>query len=212
MEKILVYTETDEYKTVRDELLALHAHVRQILYWATGFVIIGMGWYVAQEEPRTIPLWLFTLFLYGVLDISAIAYVVNTIQIYRQGGYLAVFWESHDPEKYRMWHRLNRRGPRGGFLPDAASVIYTTAAIIILVFFLAGVSAHFGRPWEPVGFALVWGLLHIVALSQLSHYLRSQRNQQEIEWRAIKESPERLREIHSRYEMIPAPPPRIIFP
>lgn len=103
MEKIQVFTETDEYTTLRNEMMMLFTHARQMLYWTTGFVVAGMGWYVNQESTHTaIPPWLFTFFLFAILLVSAIAYVVNTNQVYRIGGFLAVFWESHNPEHHRV--------------------------------------------------------------------------------------------------------------
>ena len=115
MKRVFVSTETTEYETLRDELLDLLRHSRQILYWTTGFVVVGMGWSFIQESAHNIPSWLFTVFLYLIVYVSVAAYIVNTQQVYRIGGFLAVFWDSYDPEKLRIWHRLNRGDQREVF-------------------------------------------------------------------------------------------------
>ena len=212
MKKVFVSTESSEYDTLRNEILDLLRHSRQVLYWTIGFVILGMGWYVAQEPAKALPLWLFSLFLFLMVFVSVGAYTVNTQQIYRIGGFLAVFWESRDPETYRFWHRLNRRGPSGGFLPDAATLVYTSLVVTLTAFFIAGSLMGYARPWEPMSFIILLLLSQIVALSQLSRYLRQQRDRYESVWRVIKESPEMMATIHNRYEAEPVPPPRIIFP
>ena len=209
MERVRVWTESDEYVSLRHEALGLFNQSRQILYVITTFVIIAIGWYLTQVNPPNIPLWVFTMFLYGVLNVSAAVYIVNTNQSYRIGGYLAVFWESYDSDTRLAWHRLNRLGPAGGFLPNAATVVYGADMIAVLLFFLVGSQTRFGVPREPVASMLIWGIFQIMISTQLSRYLRYQRDRYEIAWREIKESPADLLRIHGRYETIP---PRIIAP
>lgn len=209
MKNLFVATESDEYVTLRNEMLTLFAHARQMLYWTTGFVIASMGWYIHNESARRLPLWIFATFLFLVLYVSIFAYMVNTIQVYRIGGFLAVFWESHEAEKYRIWHRVNRRGPSGGFLSDVATVVYTGDAIIVLGFFMAGLVTGEAFQWNMFSSVSACGLGTILSFSQLSSYLRLRRDKYEIELRAIKESPEKMRKIHSHYETLPS---RIILP
>ncbi len=210
MKQIFVFTESDEYGTLRNEMLTLFTHARQLLYWTTGFVIAGMGWYVSQESaPKMIPTWLFTLFLFLILAVSGSAYAVNTNQVYRIGGFLAVFWESNNPEHHRIWHRFNRRGPSGGFLPNVATTVYTTDAIIVLLFFTAVTVMDPTRLGSMAIPTLAWGSAEIMLFLQLGLYLRNKRGGYEIAWREIKESPERMAQVHDRYETIPS---RIVLP
>ncbi len=203
MERIRVFTESDEYTTLRNESITLFAHARQLLYWTTGFVVAGIGWYTIHEAARNISLGLFTFFLFSVLLVSATAYVVNANQVYRLGGFLAIFWESYEPEARRIWHRFNRQGPAGAFLPDV-TIIYVANAVIISVFFIAAVVTGQMRQWNPVSSIIIMGLAEIWLFSQLGWYLILERDWYEAEWRAIKESPERIREIHSHYETVPS--------
>ncbi len=57
MERIKVFTESDEYTTLRNEMMTLFAHARQMLYWTTGFVIASMGWWMSQDQKLTVPPW-----------------------------------------------------------------------------------------------------------------------------------------------------------
>ena len=209
MKSVFIATESDEYVTLRNEMLTLLAHARQMLYWTTGFVIASIGWYVGNESARHVPLWIFTSFLFMVLYVSCFAYGVNTSQVYRIGGFLAVFWESHDSEKYRMWHRLNRRGPADGFLPDVAAFIYTTDVVIVLGFFLVGLATGENLRWNTFSIVIPVGLATVSFFSQLGVYLKWQRDEYEREWKAIKESPGKMRAIHRHYETLPS---RIILP
>lgn len=210
MERVRVSTESDEYVSLRQEALGLFAQSRQILYITTAFVIVSIGWYAALTTPPAIPLAVFTIFLYVVLDVSGVAYVVNTNQAYRIGGYLAVFWESHDTEVRLAWHRMNRLDPSGGFLPNAATFVYTVDVGIVLVFFLIGVEARLTKPYHAAFVPVIlMGTIELILASRLGAYLRRQRDQFELAWREIRESPDRLQTIHSRYETIPS---RIIVP
>lgn len=204
MNRFRVWTESDEYISLRQEASILFTQSRQILYITTAFVIVALGWYATLTTSPTIPLWIFTLFLYGVLYVSGIAYVVNTNQAYRIGGYLAVFWESHDPDIHLAWHRLNRLGPPGGFLPNAATVIYTADTLAILSFYLTGIFARLARPTDPLGLAVIAGIIQVLVGLWLGAYLRRRRDSYELAWREIRESPDRLQAIHSRYEAVPS--------
>lgn len=209
MEYIRVSTESDEYVSLRQEALGLFAQSRQILYITTAFVIVGVGWYAALASPPAIPLWIFTLFLLTVLDVSGVTYVVNTNQAYRIGGYLAVFWESYDPSVRLSWHRMNRLGPAGGFLPNAATFVYTVDVLIVLTFLMIGVNARLARPSEPALPIFLYGVGHLIAAMRLGAYLRRRRDEFELAWREIKESSNRQQAIHSWYETIPS---RVVLP
>lgn len=209
MERFRVWTESDEYISLRQEALGLFAQSRQILYITTAFVIVSIGWYAALTVPPSIPLWVFTLFLFIVLEVSGVSYVINTNQAYRIGGYLAVFWESHDSDMHLSWHRMNRLGPAGGFLPNAATFVYAVDVLIVLIFFIIGVDTRLAKPREPLLPVVLIGLGHLILAIRLGAYLRRRRDQFELAWRAIRESPDRLQAIHSRYEAIPS---RIIVP
>lgn len=209
MQRVRVWTESDEYISLRHEALGLFAQSRQILYITTAFVIVSVGWYATLTVPPSIPLWVFTLFLLVVLEVSGVAYVINTNQAYRIGGYIAVFWESFDQNMHLSWHRLNRLGPSGGFLPSAATFVYVVDILIVLTFFIIGVDARLVKPRDPILPIVLIGLGHLILAIRLGAYLRQQRNQFEIAWREIKESPERWAAIHARYETIPT---RILSP
>ena len=209
MKRVSVWTESDEYVSLRQELLGLLSQSRQILYVAAVFVIVAIGWYLAPVIHPAVPLWIFTIFLYGVLDVSAIAYIVNMSQAYRIGGYLAVFWESHNPDMHLFWHRLNRRGPSGGFLSNVAMSVYSGSMVAILSFFITAVFMRMAKPGEPISLVLPFGFVHICVVCFLNPYLRHRRNGFEIEWRRIKDSPDAWRLIHARYE---AEPTRILLP
>ena len=189
--------------------MGLLSQSRQILYVATVFVIVAIGWYLTPATPPAVPLSIFTVFLYGVLDVSVIAYIVNMSQAYRIGGYIAVFWESRDPDMHLFWHRLNRRGPSGGFLSNVAMAVYGGSMVAILSFFITAVFMRMTRPGESISLVLYFAFVHILLVWLLSRYLRRRRNGFEIEWRGIKDSPDAWRLIHARYE---AEPTRIILP
>ncbi|MDP3772376.1 MAG: hypothetical protein Q8Q94_03315 [bacterium] len=210
MERVRVSTESDEYVSLRQEALGLFAQSRQILYITTAFVIVSIGWYAVLTAPPIIPLGAFVCFLYAVLDVSGVAYVVNTNQAYCIGGYLAVFWESHDPDVRLTWHRMNRLGPSGGFLPNAATFVYAVDVGVVLAFFIIGVEARLTRPYS-VMFApvVVVGIIEFVVALRLGAYLRRLRDGFEVEWRRIKESPTQMLRVHGRYEIVTS---RIIVP
>jgi len=210
MERIRVSTESDEYGSLRQEALGLFTQSRQILYITTASVIVSIGWYAVLITPPAIPLSAFVVFLYIVLVVSGVAYVVNTNQAYRIGGYLAVFWESHDPNVRLAWLRMNRLGPSGGFLPNAATFVYTVSVGTVLTFYIIGVEARLSRPYDvmfvPV---VVWGMIEFIIALRFGVYLRRRRDEFETAWREIKESPDKWRVVHERYETIPS---RIIMP
>ena len=209
MKRVSVWTESDEYVSLRQELLGLLSQSRQILYAAAVFVIVAIGWYLTPATPPAVPLSIFTVFLYGVLDVSAIAYIVNMSQAYRIGGYLAVFWESQNPDMHLFWHRLNRQGPAGGFLSNVAMAVYGGSMVATLSFFITATLMRLAKPGEPISLVLPFGFAHISCVWLLSWYLRRRRNGFEIEWRRIKDSPDAWQAIHTRYE---AEPTRIILP
>lgn len=204
MERIRVSTESDEYVSLRQEASILFTQSRQILYITTAFVIISIAWY-AVLTSSTIPLSVFVIFLYVVLDVSGVAYIVNTSQAYRIGGYLAVFWESYDSDVHLAWHRLNRLGPAGGFLPNAATFVYTIDVMIVLAFFIVGIEARFAKPRDvTLAPVILIGVTHIIVALRLGIYLRKRRDEYELAWRKIKESSVEMLRIHSRYENVPS--------
>ena len=194
----------EEYIALRAELLQLLANSRQILYVTAAFMIASFAWFLGQPLPTRIAVSWFAFFLQLVLFLSAVIYSVNTSQVYRIGGFLAVFWESHDPERHLVWHRFNRRGPPGGFLPDAAMLVYvsSTATTVLLIAIVA--VARQIRPFEPATLAAITGIREAVAFSQLNRFLRRQRDRFELEWRMIRGSRERMDQIHDEYETIPS--------
>lgn len=204
----LDYNRAEEYITLRDELLNLQGFTRQILHWTIFLVIVGLGWYLNKLADERIELFAFAAFLYALIFLSVGAYLVYTNQIYRIGSYLAVFWESHDNDRRMQWHRFNRRGPVGGFLPDTAVLIYAGATIIVVgfVFFLTIYQGSSDNLIANI-IVMVMGVGLATEFIRLRDNLRNQRNRYEREWKDIRASQERRNIIHASYETIPIPAP-----
>lgn len=199
----------EEYITLREELLQLLAHTRLILYWTIVLIIAGLAWQVTQQPPFRVPISAFTGFLYLILLVSCLVYVINAGQVHRIGAYIAIFWDSERSDMHLTWHRFNRGGPAGGFSHDSATVVYTFAAFVLLMFFTLSFATQQTTRSEPVLFMILMGISEMMMFSQLSSYLRSRRSRFEEEWRRISEAPELQNDIHDRYEM---PPSRVIAP
>ncbi len=197
----------EEFITLRDEMRDLFTNSRQILYWTTGLVIAAFGWFLTPSEQAKVDVHVFVLFLYLSLFISAFSFAVNMNQIYRIGGYIAVFWDSRDTERGLLWHRFNRRGVVGGYLPDAAALIYTVLAGMITAFFVVFIVVSHGRPMMFSIWVVLFGIAETVGFSQMSRIITTFRDNFEAEWIELKISTERQNEIHNVYE-----PPRLIVP
>lgn len=199
-------TRLEEYATLREEMLSLFAHGRDVLYRTIGLIVIALAWYVIQAETRKlIPPSMFTMFLLAIEILSAITYSSAMDQAYRVGGYIAVFWESDDEERWLMWHRLNRHGPRAGFRPNVDASVYVSLAMTILFFY--GVFIYHGEVGyvAEVALTLSWALFVALFSLFMGRSLRRRRAGYETGWRLIKGSAARQAEIHRRYE---TPPPR----
>lgn len=193
----------EEYIALRAELLQLLANSRQILYVTAAFMVASFAWYLGQPAATRIAISGFAFFLLLVLSLSAAIYTINTNQIYRIGGFLAVFWESRDPDRHLSWHRFNRRGPAGGFLPDAAMLVYLSSTSITVILLVLTALTGQTRPPEPILPVMLLGIAEVLLFSQVSRYLRLRRDRLERDWRGIRGSRERQNEIHDEYETIP---------
>ncbi len=194
----------EEYIALRAELLLLLTTSRQIMYITAAFLVASIAWYLGQPATERISVSAFASFLYLGLLVSGAIYIINTSQVYRIGGFLAVFWESRDPDRRLLWHRFNRRGPTGGFLPDAAMLIYVGSVLAVVSLEVALVLARQTRPLEPVSAVIIVGVGETVMFSQISRYLQRERDRFELEWRRIRGSTERREAIHEEYETIPS--------
>ena len=200
----------EEYIALRAELMLLLMHSRQILYWSIAFVILALGWYAGSQTAKEIHIYVFTTFLLLVLAVSAVNYSINTIQVYRIGGYLGVFWDSSDPDRHLLWQRFNRMGPPGGFLPDAAAVVYTFTSLVVLGFFLVeAVKSPNVSLYTMIMVSLI-NIIFAILFSRLSWWLRNHRNQIEHDWVLIRASEERQQQIHDAYETISPEEMRVI--
>lgn len=198
------YNRAEEYITLRDELLQLQGFARQILYWTVLLIVAGFGWYVSRPSGDRIPAFVLGWFFYLLIFLSAGAYLIYMNQVYRIGSYLAVFWESRDLDRWMKWHRFNRRGPVGGFLPDTAVFVYAGTTAFV-VFFLAFLTIA-DRPQHYVAFnisAMLFGLALAICFPMLRSYLRNQRDRYEREWRVIRGTSAQQVAIHDEYETIP---------
>lgn len=207
------YNRAEEYITLRDELLQLQTFARQILYWTVLLIIGGFGWYVSRPVGERIPPFIFGVFLYALMLLSAGAYLIYINQVYRIGSYLAVFWESRDPDRRLKWHRFNRRGPVGGFLPDTAVFVYSGTAFLVVIFvgFLTVAQRSPYHVTPNVG-VMLSGLALSLLFPLLRDYLRNQRDRYEREWRIIRASSVRQETIHDEYETMPLDDAFIIRP
>lgn len=197
-------TRLEEYGTLREEILSLFAHGRDILYRTIGLVILALGWYAVLPEARKlIPPSLFTSFLLVILVLSALTYSIAMDQAYRVGSYIAVFWESDDPERWLMWHRFNRHGPRGRFRPNVDASVYVFTVLAILFFYGVFVRNGEADPVNAVIVSVSGGSLALSLSLWLGKSLRRRRAGYEIGWRLIKGSPTRQAEIHRHYETPP---------
>ncbi|TSC76773.1 MAG: hypothetical protein G01um101429_1126 [Parcubacteria group bacterium Gr01-1014_29] len=198
------YNRAEEYITLREELLQLQNFARQVLYWTVILVITGLAWYLSKPADERIPPPIFAVSIYVFLWLSYSTYIIHFNQIYRIGGFLAVFWESSDNDRRLKWHRFNRRGPVGGYLPDVALLVYALTTMMVVVFI-----GYFTFIQAPQQFAVANGVLMVMGFgfvtvfTELTQYLRIQRDRYEREWRLIRASQERQGEIHDSYETIP---------
>ena len=195
-------TRLEEYLSLRQEMLSLFLHGRDVLYWTIGFVILALGWYAAQSEVRKLIVpYVFTLFLLGVLILSAITYSVAMGQAYRIGSYIAVFWESGDLDRWLRWHRFNRHGPVGGFLANSGVSVYVSASLFVMFFF--GVFVYAGE--VPITFVVSVSVLGLAAVRGFPYFvgtrLRDRRMDFEQGWRLIAGSPARQAQIHALYDV-----------
>ncbi len=197
-------TRLEEYATLREEMLSLFLHGRDILYRTIGLIIIALGGYAIQPEMRRlIPPAFFASFLIAVLFLSAITYSIAMDQAYRVGGYIAVFLESDDPERWLKWHRFNRHGPRGRFRPNVDALVYMSMAFVILFFF--GMFIYNGevRSYSMISIPIFCaGFVAFFSFS-MRKGLRNRRVEYENEWRLIRGSPARQAQIHQHYETMP---------
>lgn len=173
----LDYNRAEEYITLRDELLNLQGFTRQILHWTIFLVIVGLAWYLNKPEEGRITLYAFVLSLYFLIGLSVGVYLVYTNQIYRIGSYLAVFWESGDNGRRMQWHRFNRRGPIGGFLPDTAVLIYAGVMVLVVgfIFFLTLGERSIDEIIRNSS-VMVIGIIGATVLTRLRDHLKNQRN------------------------------------
>lgn len=197
-------TRLEEYATLREEMLTLFAHGRDVLYRTVGLIIIAIGLYAAQSETRKlVPPSLFTFFLLVVLALSATTYSIAIDQAYRVGSYIAVFWESNDPERWLIWHRFNRHGPPARFRPNVDAAVYVSMTILILSFYAVFVYSKETDPYATVVVGFFGSLLSGLFSVATPKRLRSRRLMYETGWRLIKGSPSRQAEIHRHYETLP---------
>ncbi len=198
------YNRAEEYATLRGELRELLAHGRFILYATSAFVVGALAWYMGKSETPQINPAAFAFFLYAVLGLSSLIYINSFSQAFRIGGYIAVFWESSDPDRRMKWHRFNRRGATGGYLTGAAQIAYAALTSIVVGFlsYMLAVSPSQIRGW--IWLMLFWGIAEVLAFTVLRDYLQSERIGFEHEWRAIRASAERQTGIHQEYEVIPS--------
>ncbi len=207
----------EEYITLRQEILELHSFCRQILYWTVTLVIAGLGWYLAQPQPQNSTLApvisgsLFAILLLTALLLSFLVYNRYLLLLFRAGSFIAVFWESRNPERGLIWHRFNRKAPGilkhrhkslRGFVLHTAAIVYFALAIAVVV-----VSEFFGETgplflsWFKLGF---W-LFDMVAFSCSARVVRYYTQQYEEDWIKIKTAPELQDAIHNLYRDVSLP-------
>ncbi len=197
-------TRLEEYVTLREEQLSLFTHARDILYRTIGLIVVALGGYAIQPEMRKlIPSFLFTSFLLAILVLSVITYSTAMDQAYRIGGYIAIFLESDDPERWLRWNRFNRYGPPLRFRPNVDAAVYVSMSFVIMFFF--GMFIYYGEaqsyiaigiPILCAGFAMPFSLL-------MGRGVRRRRVEYQNDWRLIRGSPSRQTQIHQHYEILP---------
>ena len=200
----------EEYITLREELVQSLPHSRNILNATATFMIASFAWYFGHAYEARIAVSGFAFFIYLVLLLSMILYTVTAGQAYRVGSYIAVFWESRDPERHLAWLRLNRRGPSGSFrIPNVGSVVYCSAGMTVFVLLVISAFTRGTGQAEPIETATAIGLVQMFLALNISKYLREQRDYFEREWRHISESSQLQSQIHDGFETVF---PRIIRP
>lgn len=197
------YNRAEEYITLRDELRELLAHGRFTLYITSAFIIGALAWYMGRSETPNIGPAAFAVFLYTVLWLSCLIYINSFSQAFRIGGYIAVFWESRDPDIRLTWHRFNRRGATGGYLTGAAQIAYAALSAIVVGFLLYMLAVSPSQIRGLIWPAVAWGVGEVLAFTLLRDYLRAEQMRFEREWRSICASATRQAGIHNEYEMIP---------
>ena len=195
----------EEYATLREETAEYRKHCRDILYFTLVFIVASFSWYLSSRARRNLLPELFSFFMLVVLGLSALLYMVYMRQAYRIGSFIAVFWESREPERGLIWHRFNRKGPPGGFVSESATFVYLISAILVCVFLcidtrLWEIDLGEIRPFRSIISVEMAGCFEIVFFLRLGKYLRKKRNEFERQWREIKESPYLQETIHTQYE------------
>lgn len=194
----------EEYNSLRMESVQLLAHGRNILTATATFLIVSFAWYLNQPQETRIAVSGFAAFGYIVLLLSAAVYTAITSQALRIGGFLAVFWESSDPDRRLMWHRFNRYGATGVFVPDTAVLIYVSAALSITALIVMDIIAHRMHLFELATAVILFGLAEILIFTRIGRYIRGKRDAFEREWVLVRASREDQADTHRMYEAIPA--------
>ncbi|MDP3734981.1 MAG: hypothetical protein Q8R39_00970 [bacterium] len=193
----------EEFISLRDELRELLAHGRYILYVTSVFIFVALAWYQGGSESPQVSHAVFALFLFAVLAVSSLVYLNSLSQALRIGGYIAVFWESRDPDRRLKWHRFNRRGARGGVLAFAAQLTYAVLTLFVVGFLMYSFQKSSVEIRDAMIPVILLGIAQMAAFTRLSRYLVGEQRRYEYDWRVIRSSRERQDRIHDEYELIP---------
>ena len=197
-------TRLEEYVTLREEQLSLFLHGRDILYRTIGLIMIALGAYAVQPEMRKlIPSFLFTFFLLVILFLSVLTYSTAMDQAYRIGGYIAIFLESDDPQRWLRWNRFNRHGPRLRFRPNVDATVYVSMVLMILFFFGMFVYNEEVQSYTAISIPLIGAVVAVYISLFMGRSVRRRRVVYENDWRLIRGSPARQAQIHQHYETLP---------
>ena len=193
----------EEYITLRQEILELHAFCRQILYWTVLLVIVGLGWYIGKPansstNPGVSGGEVAILLLLAML-LSFFIHFYYIISIERASVYLAVFWESSDSERGLKWNRFIREGAVGPrILPHTVMGVYALSALIVAFYPLIKEGGN-----VPIALAIALAFFDILVFVILTYLWRSIGNGFRERWLEIKESQTYQEDIHKLYEKIP---------
>lgn len=197
-------TRFEEYITLRQEMLEMHSFCRHILYWTVLLVIAALAWHLGTESAIRVSGHGLAVLLFTGLIVSVATYSIYMMHVYRLGSFIAVFWESRQPERALRWHRFNRRARtvvpelrHANAISHAPIVVYAGTAFVVLV-----VVEWLGSPASVYVRTAMRSLFFIAFLFPFVSVWAARRVRRRFEdaWERISEEPSLQDAIHSHYE------------
>jgi 4-amino-4-deoxy-L-arabinose transferase-like glycosyltransferase len=165
-------------------------------------MIAGIGWYIGQTSIRFHAYGIGVILLLAIFLSSQIYFGYLSL-IFRVGSYIAVFWESFDPERGLQWHRFARNTQFQPNMVVHVNIYRSAACIVFVILFLFGFTEPITFMWVILLIIMIVLFLYILGvLQELPDSVSHRRIADEKEWRRLKESEEEQKRIHRLYETL----------